>query len=828
MASIEEYNKMAADYKANPTSGGAMRLNRYARKLKAQNQAEFGGTGEAFTFGDKTYQPGDEGYLEAINAAQSAIQQGGAKAAPLPPTRPRLDNFGLPTNLPRTPGELRDIQDASIEVSKHQSQWAADGFSPGEIDEFSKSFVKNKVVDGLKSRVAEATSPLTPAQPGATLESESPHIVSVGDVVLEEKYQEKIPLMKPDDTVASATKAMQTNIDNVTKKINKVMESFGKYADMASIGAGSKNIDKMIETAASVNAKYMKVMFNKMMEYTNKKVNKELSAVIASMPASKRSQFADMKNLMNQNSLQQFGGIADGIGGMLTGILRQSFNVDSLIQQATQKALNPITPRSSSVGVKDWIPSMIVQAGEKIRFRNNVYKVEKSGRTGTTLPIESSGTQSNGNTSLILDSFVEGDGTDVSYGDVRTYPKVPMCYAENVIGQAIGANKGAIEEANGNIINGINAFIGDMQAELDEAEKEIRPKARDGAQDGKVLGFTDEEGLGNNQGGSYYITQENVGCSGSGNVRPIGVSSTTAGPGSQLTVDITVSHGGATGTSEGELYIKLTDGGSGYNTGGGVPSNTGTNNNESTTGGTGSGCLANITYDGGIVSKVTITQGSGGSDYIAGDELTVTGSNGGSGCKFEIIKPRGRIDSMIGVKPGIIINNPGRGYMIGELITIGRETYNGVAADAKFTITSTDDPGDFIKNEQTPQPGAPGGPQKLGSMLSSLSGITGSLTSALNFKNMVSNLFPFETPPVPAMSDFYTFARGAAAVADSQLPSMKAIGDAANVIKTPPSIPDPVEFVRPTTDTPDVIQDSDLDDAMNASPEELDEAFNMF
>ena len=92
MASIEEYNKMAADYKANPTSGGAMRLNSYARRLKAQNQAEFGGTGEAFTFGDKTYQPGEEGYLEAINTAKSimhgdqlsklktANQQGGAQA----------------------------------------------------------------------------------------------------------------------------------------------------------------------------------------------------------------------------------------------------------------------------------------------------------------------------------------------------------------------------------------------------------------------------------------------------------------------------------------------------------------------------------------------------------------------------------------------------------------------------------------------------------------------------------------------------------------------------------------------------------------------------
>ena len=739
-----------------------------------------------------------------------------------------LDKFGLPTNLPRTAGELKDIQNALGDVESFKSQWAADGFSPGEIEEFSNSFVKNKVVDGLKNRVAQSQSPNSPAEPGATLESEAIHVTSVKDVRLEEKYQEKIPLMKPDDTVASATKAMQTNIDNVTKKINKIMESFGSYADMASIGAGSKNIDKMIETAASVNAKYMKVITNKMMEFTNKKINKELSQVIAALPASKRSQFADLKNLMNQNNLQSFGDIAGGMGGMLQGILRQSFNIDSLIQRATQRALNPVTPRTNMAGIKDWIPSMAVEAGEKIRFRDNVYTVERSGRTGTTLPTQSNGTQSNGNTSLTFDSFVEGDGTDTEYGDVGTYPKVPICYAENVIGQAIGANKELIDQTNTNMIKGIDAFIGDVQDELDEVDKEIKPKARDGSQDGKVLAFTDEEGLGANQGGSYYITSNDVPVIGSGNVRPVGVASTAAGPGGGATVDIIVTNGGATGTTEGELYIKILDGGSGYNTGGGTPSNTGTNNNESTTGGTGSGCLANITYDGGIVSKVTITEGSGGTNYIAGDVLTVTGSNGGSGCQFEIIKPRGRIDPMIGVVPGIAMNKPGRGYVIGELVTVFREDYAGVGPDAKITITSTDDPGDFIKNEQTPQPGSPGGPQQLGGMLSKLSGITGSLTSALNFKNITSNVFPFELPPVPAMSDFYTFARGAAALPDGQLPSMKGIGDAANKVLDTPEIPDPLSFVQPPKDTPDVVTDDDVDDAMSASQEELDEAFDMF
>ena len=717
-----------------------------------------------------------------------------------------LDKFGLPTNLPRTPGELKDIQNALANVESFKSQWAADGFNPGEIEDFANSFVKNNVIEGLKSRVAQAESPTSPAQPGATLESEAIHVTSVSDVRREEKYQEKIPVTKVQDPVASATKGMQMNIENVSNKINKVMESFGNYADMASIGAGMDDIEKLLEDAAQMNSKYMKTIMNKMMEFTNKTVNAELSAAISSMPASKRAMFADMKNLMNQNSLQSFGDISNGMGGMLQGILRQSFNIDSLMQQAQQKALNPITPMSNLMNVKDWIPNMPVTKGEKVRFRNNVYTVDKNGKTGTTLPLERDGSQSSGNTGLTFDSFVEGDGSDVKYGDVRTYPKVPICYAENIIGQALGANKQAIDQATSNIIDGVNAFIGDIQSELDVMDKKMEPKAFDNSGEGKVLGFSDEEGGGNVQGGSYYISGDNIGVTGSGTVRPIGVSSTAAGPGNGLTVNITVTNGGATGTTEGELYIKILDGGSGYNTGGGTPSNTGTNSDESTTGGTGSGCLANITYDGGIVSKVTITEGNGGTNYIAGDVLTVTGSNGGSGCKFEIIKPRGRIDPMIGVNPGIVVNNPGQGYQQGELVTVFRETYNSVAPDATFTITSVSDSGP-VKMD-APKSGK-NKPQSMGSMLSKIGNIGGSLTSALNFKNITSNVFPFELPPVPAMSDFYTLARGSGALPDGEMPSMKSIGDAANIIKDPPSIPDPLSFVQPPKDTMDVINDVD-------------------
>ena len=37
------------------------------------------------------------------------------------------------------------------------------------------------------------------------------------------------------------------------------------------------------------------------------------------------------------------------------------------------------------------------------------------------------------------------------------------------------------------------------------------------------------------------------------------------------------------------------------------------------------------------------------------------------------------------------------------------------------------------------------------------------------------NVFPFELPPNPAVSDFYTFATGGAGQAQTQLPSPKAV-----------------------------------------------------
>ena len=726
-----------------------------------------------------------------------------------------LDKYGFPQGF-QTPAMLKDIENATKQVQNLKDQWTKDGFGAAEIEEFANSFIGDEAKKGLISRVAAANSPENRAEGLATLEGEAVHIISAAQVQLEKAFQEKIPLFKPDDEVQSAIKGMQITIDNMSAKMNESLQSLGNFADAAAMPP--MDMESMMKDAAEINSKYMKVVFDKMNEFTNKKLNSELSKVVAAMPASKRSMFADMKQVLNQDTLKQFSGISDGIGGTMQGILGKTLNLDSLKEQAMSMVNNPITPSASGF-MKNWIPGMSVKKGEKIKFRNNVFTVGKSGKTGTTLPNTTVESQDNGNVSLTFDSYATGNSADDTtlYGDVRTHPTVPICYAENIMAQAIAGSKDAIDEANNNIIKSMNAFIEDMSAELGDMYQKSKPRVRDASNDGKVVTISDEEGLGDDQGGSFYVTMVDAGTTSTGNVRNrgVGIASTAQGPGSGLTVDIVVTEGGATGTTDGETYIKLLTGGSGYNDGATpVPSTTGTNTNQNTTGGSGTGCKANITYASGVGTKVTITECQGGTGYKKDDILTITGANGGSGCTFQIIKPRGRIDQF-----GITINKPGHGYEMGEFVTVDRETYCSTAPDATFTVSQTTNPGP--KSIEAPKSGK-GKPQSLGSIMSKLGGLGGSLSSALNFKNVVGNVFPFELPPNPPVADFFTLAKGGGGLPDQQLPSINslakgAIGDSFNLDGL--NIPNELPFALPSKDMPDI---SDMMDSITSGGDDVD------
>ena len=631
----------------------------------------------------------------------------------------KLDKYGLPVNVPRNKEQLKDIASGLAEVSKRddlRKNMGLPALTKGQAD----NLVKDIVSSGLKSRIAQSQRPDAKRQKGATIEQvDGVHQTSAADKKREAKYQEKVVLMKPQDLVQSATTAIQTETDNLTTKLNSFLGAVGNYAD--AVSGAPTDMKSLIAGAACSNSKYMKIIMDQVMEFTGKTVNKELSKTVSSLPASKRYMFGDMKDIMTQNLLKQYNGITNNMCGLIEGILTKSLDVDNKLKEAQAIANNPLPVQKPNVGIET--------------------------------------------TSVAGNPVIE---------PTPTYPTVPICYAEDIIGQVLAANKEAIDNANDGVLNNLNAFVDDMKSEMREVEEKYN-RPRDNSRIGAVVSLTDEEVLNLTRGGTGYITAQDVGTTIRSNVLP-GVSTTTDGSG--LTVDYTVTTGGA-----GDGYVTITAGGSGYTAG----------TNVATTGGSGNtDCTVNTTVVAGEVTAVSIA--ATGTGYKQGDDLTITG--GGGNATFKIDTVVGAIDD-----GSIVINNPGSQYTNGTVITV-----NAGNDDATFTITQVLDPG--TKTMDAPKSGV-GAPQQMSSMLSKLGSMTSSLTSALNFKNITSNVFPFELPPSVALSDFYTLAGGGSANPDTQLPSMKGIADRA-VGSLPDVVQEPAkDFLTPPKDSPSSSEDSE-------------------
>ena len=97
-------------------------------------------------------------------------------------------------------------------------------------------------------------------------------------------------------------------------------------------------------------------------------------------------------------------------------------------------------------------------------------------------------------------------------------------------------------------------------------------------------------------------------------------------------------------------------------------------------------------------------------------------------------------------------------------------------------------------------------------MLSKLSGIQGNLSQALQFENVKTNLFPFELPPNPAVSDFYQLVRGGATQAETQMPSMEALAKNVNVDQLVPDAEQALSFVLPQKGQPNIDKLAELRD----------------
>jgi hypothetical protein len=247
--------------------------------------------------------------------------------------------FGLDPSKAITANQQKDINSAKAEIEL---------IKQGNPD-FSQSdqlnLIKSRLASGMAARKKEADSPRSKTHRGATIESESPHIQTAATVKLDEICDKKMVILKPTSIVESCNKAMQTDMDNMTQDIDKAMNALASYTDAVSITQGVKDLKKVIKDSSKTQAKYMKVVMDKVKQYSEKKLNKEMTSAVSALPACKRWQFLDLKDNMTQNMLSEFNKMSGGMDGMMEGVLNNMLKVDGpdgLIEKAKQAAIDSI------------------------------------------------------------------------------------------------------------------------------------------------------------------------------------------------------------------------------------------------------------------------------------------------------------------------------------------------------------------------------------------------------------------------------------------------------------------------------------------------------
>lgn len=282
--------------------------------------------------GSKKEKVPDEGLVISKPKTPEQSQE----CAPIP-AGVQTNAYGLRSDLPLTSQQLADAQSARAEAE--QLQLTPEG---------TENLVQQRVADGIANRCQQANSPNSSVQPGATKENvDAVHQLSVADVKRQAVYEEPIALLKPDPdkTVDSALKAIQTEIEKLVKKIDKYLSTFSSYID--AVTNTIRDIRKLIKDVACQIAKYMKILFDKIMEYVLKVLNEALSKVVSAMPSSFRYLFADMKEKITELILCLYGKLINQLCGMIAGILEDLFNIEELEEIARANSDLPIDQRTN-------------------------------------------------------------------------------------------------------------------------------------------------------------------------------------------------------------------------------------------------------------------------------------------------------------------------------------------------------------------------------------------------------------------------------------------------------------------------------------------------
>jgi uncharacterized protein YoxC len=246
-----------------------------------------------------------------------------------PPPGVKLDKFGLRPDVALNKSQFADSQSARAEADRQ-------GLTGAAKDEF----IRQRVAEGIKNRCQQSNSPTSPSQPGATKENvDAVHELSAADIQRQDKYVEKIAVMNPHGKIQSAMRAIQTTIDNLIQKISKYFNAITSYVD--AVSSNITDLNSLVTKASCQIAKYMKTVFDKIMEYVLKILNKALVKIVSALPSSMRFMFADIKEIITELILCLYNKITQGLCDLIESLLKNALNLDETEKKIRNNLNNP-------------------------------------------------------------------------------------------------------------------------------------------------------------------------------------------------------------------------------------------------------------------------------------------------------------------------------------------------------------------------------------------------------------------------------------------------------------------------------------------------------
>ena len=257
--------------------------------------------------------------VSADKIKETAQKDGGLSAA---------NNYGLDPSKSLTKEQFADMRSAIAEAE-------ALGYEKGSPE--YEDLKKKRVAEGIVNRSKKNNSPIAPVFPGATTEGvDDVNVISSGDTKRNSMYQEKGVILSNCSFTTSNSKAIQTALDNLVRKVEGYINTFQSYIDRVSNVVD--DIQKVVKDVSNEVARYMKPLMDKVGEFVSKKLNQALTKVVAALPSSMRYQFADMKKILNELLLCVYNKITNKLSKMLSDILSKALGLADLENKAKRAA----------------------------------------------------------------------------------------------------------------------------------------------------------------------------------------------------------------------------------------------------------------------------------------------------------------------------------------------------------------------------------------------------------------------------------------------------------------------------------------------------------